>query len=182
MLNYHRHGNIHVDTNKTEKGDEKNVKRLHEHERKRQRERRRHWKGRGLGDREWGGHAQLQLKREWGCTRIWAISLKLCLPEQLSWQMTLLHMDKRGLQATLHVSFSPGPNTESCRVNIGCARALTCLDLQGPWRKWIQICSVHVTPASSFVFAYTPVQSVSLCSEKTAVLTVMRWGIAVANA
>lgn len=41
MLNYHRHGNIHVDTNKTEKGDEKNVKRLHEHERKRQRERRR---------------------------------------------------------------------------------------------------------------------------------------------
>lgn len=36
---------------------------------------------------------------------MWAIALKLCLLEQLSWQMTLLHMDKRGLQATPHVSF-----------------------------------------------------------------------------
>lgn len=35
----------------------------------------------------------------------YALSLpKLCLLEQLSWQMTLLHMDKRGLQASLHVS------------------------------------------------------------------------------
>lgn len=33
-----------------------------------------------------------------------AISLKPCLHPQLSWQLTLLHMDKRGLWATRHVS------------------------------------------------------------------------------
>lgn len=67
---------------------------------------------------------------------MWAIALKLCLLEQLSWQMTLLHMDKRGLQATLHVSSSPPAPTAPC------AAPLTCLDTHRGW-TYFQICSVE---------------------------------------
>lgn len=61
---------------------------------------------------------------------MWAIALKLCLLEQLSWQMTLLHMDKRGLQATLHVS-PPPPALTGMAL---CAATLTCLDT-----RWLKV-------------------------------------------
>lgn len=75
------------------------------------------------------GHAQLWPKKERGCSRMWAIALKLCLLEQLSWQMTLLHMDKRGLQATPHVSYPPAPSE-----TVPCAAPLTCLDTCSGWK------------------------------------------------
>lgn len=77
------------------------------------------------------------------------LSLKLCLQEQLSWQMTLLHMNKRGLQATLHVSFLPAHSVRA--VGEQGAKGLTCLYPDRPWRKWIQICPIHMKSASSFI-------------------------------
>lgn len=45
--------------------------------------------------------AQVQLRGEKeDAAEYAAISPRLCLAEQLSWQMTLLHTDKRGLQAS----------------------------------------------------------------------------------
>lgn len=85
--------------------------------------------GRRLRRQRVRGHAQLWPKKERGCSRMWTIALKLCLLEQLSWQMTLLHMDKRGLQATPHVSSPLAPSETAL-----CAAALTCLDTCSGWK------------------------------------------------
>ena len=105
-------------------------------------------RGKRLRRQQARGHAQLQLKREQGCTRIWSISLKLCLREQLSRQMTLLHMNKRGLQATLHVSSLLAQSVRA--VGAQGARDDSPASTQTGLRH-TQICSLHMISASSFI-------------------------------
>lgn len=93
--------------------------------------------------------------------------------------MTLLHMDKRGLQATLHVSFPPARSVRA----VGEYRVRSSTHLPRPTETLVKVDSdlLYTYDISQQLhFAYTPVQCrASLYSEKTAVLTVMRWGIAV---
>lgn len=93
--------------------------------------------------------------------------------------MTLLHMDKRGLQATLHVSFPRVRAVVEYRV---CSST----HLPRPTETLVKVDSdlLYTYDISQQInFAYTPVQCraplYSGKKNKTAVLTVMRWGNAV---
>lgn len=76
--------------------------------------------------------------------------------------MTLLHMDKIGLRATLHVSF-PWSKVWERYENVGGAWTPSCWDLQRPWQTWIQIF------LCMFEFAYIPLYRIA--RKKSVVLT-----------